>query len=493
MVGEPSLADRIAALLRGHAQAVAYPPNQTFIGNLSPDDLAVMARPWSAGSPGKQWEAEFSPSKAAGRPVIRSGRPDSLAMSSQGPMGEIVDQETFYGLLLEADILEPPGFEVAPDSRDLLHRRIAERFSRLVGFSARHRAVGNEAMATAAERGRAVELCHGERVIGRLHCDHRARGGEDKNLMTQRLLENLCTKASGTLALYRLLERSDTPPQAIDFIVSCGEQAVGDRYRRSGGGMARATGEMCGCVNASGMDINSFCAAPARALVTAAALVQAGLYDNVAVVAGGSLARLGMALQTSLGAEMPIVDDCLGSMAFLVTADDRESPILRLDPGAVGDVPIGSSTSDRAIYRHLIVDPVRALGLSFADIDKFAPALPDSELMVLAGAGDVASESYRAIAATAVLHRGVATSAISDFIARVSMPGFAPNQGHIALALPYLGHAVSAMRRGELTRVMFVARTDQSFGHISTLSDGVSFTVERNPASRPPATNPASG
>lgn len=36
----------INAYLRLYEEAVCYPPNQTFIGNYSPDDLAAMPRPW---------------------------------------------------------------------------------------------------------------------------------------------------------------------------------------------------------------------------------------------------------------------------------------------------------------------------------------------------------------------------------------------------------------------------------------------------------------
>ena len=49
-----------------------------------------------------------------------------------------------------------------------------------------------------------------------------------------------------------------------------------------------------GAVNASGSDTRGFCAAPAHALVEAAALVHSGTFDHVVVVAGGSTAKLGM-------------------------------------------------------------------------------------------------------------------------------------------------------------------------------------------------------
>jgi 3-oxoacyl-[acyl-carrier-protein] synthase III len=58
-------------------------------------------------------------------------------------------------------------------------------------------------------------------------------------------------------------------------------------------------------VNATGSDTRGFCAAPAHALVNAAALAQAGVYKNVVVVAGGSCAKLGMNSKITLKKECP--------------------------------------------------------------------------------------------------------------------------------------------------------------------------------------------
>ena len=43
---DPSLLPQVDAALRPWGEVVAYPPNQTFIGNLTPDDLAAIPRPW---------------------------------------------------------------------------------------------------------------------------------------------------------------------------------------------------------------------------------------------------------------------------------------------------------------------------------------------------------------------------------------------------------------------------------------------------------------
>src|SRR5258708_33786593 len=65
--------------LRSYAQAVAYPPNQAFIGNLRPEALFDIPRPW--------WCADTSTTEA----------------NATGPYGEIMAEEEFWGLLRVAD------------------------------------------------------------------------------------------------------------------------------------------------------------------------------------------------------------------------------------------------------------------------------------------------------------------------------------------------------------------------------------------------------
>lgn len=165
-------------------------------------------------------------------------------------------------------------------------------------------------------------------------------------------------------------------------------------------------------------------------------------------------------------------------MAFLVTADDGTSPVIRLDPGAVGIARIGASASDEIIYRQLVLEPLDALGLNLDDIDRFAPELHNQELMELSGSGDVAHKNYRMIAAMAVRAGIIARSDMADFVSRVGMPGFAPPQGHIPSGVPYLGHALESMARGELRRVMVICKASLFLNRLTALYDGVSFIVE---------------
>ena len=109
---------------------------------------------------------------------------------------------------------------------------------------------------------------------------------EDHHLSAHNMLENLCNKASGLIAMRHVLSKFNVRPEQIDYVIACDEEAVGDRYQRGGGNMAKAIAEHAGCINASGSDVKSFCCAPGHAVHIASALVQAGLYRNVLVIGG---------------------------------------------------------------------------------------------------------------------------------------------------------------------------------------------------------------
>ena len=450
----------INAYLRSYEEAVCYPPNQTFIGNYSPDDLAAMPRPWF----GKAIDS------------------DQASAIKKGKFGEILDQETFLAILKLADVLSPPLFLTDKATLQKLHKclvdhpllnDLAQKLSELPA--------GLEKPLTEKTSLLALPLRVGKDVYGTFSGDLRSEGRDDENLVARYLLENLCAKASGSLAVKWLLHREGIGPEQIDFLISCGEEACGDRYQRGGGGMAKSIGEMCGCINASGMDIKNFCAAPASALVTASALVQAGVFKQIVVVGGGSLAKLGMKFQAFLDHKMQILDDSLASIAFLVTQDDGASPIIRLEDGAIGKVPIGASTSDESVFRHYLLKPLETLGLQCTDVDKYALELQNPEIMEFAGSGDVAKKNYRKIAAMAVMAKQLDKKDMNSWIDQVGMPGFAPTQGHIPSAVPYIGHAMEDMRRGKIHRAMFLSRASLFLNRCTNLLDGVSFILERNP------------
>ena len=253
--------------------AVAYPPNQVFIGNLSPDDLLHTAPPW-----------------------YQNPAPNA---SRWGPFGEIMPEDEFYGAMKICDEFEllclEEGFwqEVAAKLKE--HSLFSPEDIRKLG-----KGFPLEQIEETIRKGEAIPLhIKGNRLIG---CCQRPRGGgaeEDVNLTPHILLENLTARASGVMALRNLIHKTGKAEE-IDYLLGCGEEAVGDRYNRGGGNMAKAIGEPCGCIRATGSDVKAFCCAPVHAIVLAAGLVSAGVFHNVVVVAGGSFAKLGMKFQGHL-------------------------------------------------------------------------------------------------------------------------------------------------------------------------------------------------
>jgi betaine reductase len=448
---------QIVKALRPFAAAAGYPPNETFLGRLSPEELGHIERPW--------YSAETS------------ARPERAA-----PFGVITDQPALYALLKRADVLEPALVEIADSAAARIRSAIAE-YAELANLSADDGLEPIDAARIEAElaAGTALPLMLGAEIAGLIRRDERAEGREDANLDAKTLLEGLCAKATAAMALSCLLEQQAGDATQIDYIISCGEEAAGDRYQRGGGGIAKAVGEMCGCTNASGMDVKNFCAAPASALITAGALVAAGIFNRVAVVAGGSLAKLGMKFESFIEKGIPILDDCLAAHAFLVTRDDSRSPILRIGPGATGLARIGASTADEAVYRQLLLEPLTTLGLTMSDIDRYAPELHNPEIMEHSGSGDVAHKNFRMIAAMAVRAGALEKRDMQAFIERIGMPGFAPTQGHIPSGVAYIGHALNAIQSGKMRRVMILSKASLFLNRLTGLYDGVSFVLEDNP------------
>src|SRR5262249_55117155 len=139
---------------------------------------------------------------------------------------------------------------------------------------------------------------------------------EDDTLTAQVLLENLAVKATAGLALSHLLARPGALDRsAVRYVFNCGEEAVGDRYQRGGGNLAKAAAEWAGCTRATGTDVKAFCCAPMHALMLAGTLVRAGVQHDVIVLAGGSLAKLGMKFQGHLKHGMPGIEDVVAGVA----------------------------------------------------------------------------------------------------------------------------------------------------------------------------------
>lgn len=299
---------------------------------------------------------------------------------------------------------------------------------------------------------------------------------QDESLSAAVLLENLACKASGTHALRLLLERDGIDPASIEYVIGCGEEAVGDRYQRGGGALGKAIAEAAGLRNAAGSDVKAFCAGPIHALVLAAGLVESGVYERVAVVAGGSLAKLGMKFLGALKHGVPVLEDVLAGMAVVVGRQEGSAPIIRTD--AVGRHRIGSGSSQEQLLTDLIVSPLERLGRRISDIDRYATELHDPEITEPAAGGDVPERNYRMIAGLAVMRGELPREGIATFSRDHGLPGFSPTQGHIASAVPWLPHALGRLRSGELMSTMLVAKGSLFLGRMTQLWDGASIILE---------------
>jgi len=433
---------------RSFEEAVTYPPNQVFIGNIQPKALDTIPRPWYE-----------NVNKEATR---------------QGKHGEIMPQDEFIGLMKAVDV-----FDLV-----LLEENFAQRISATLKS---HPVVGSwpfldklsrlpatpESLAEQVKEG-AEPLYNDSVLIG---CVKKAHAF-DEALSAHVMFENLASKASAALSMALLFAKTGLDPALVDYIIECSEEACGDMNQRGGGNIAKAIGEVCGCVNATGSDTRSFCAAPAHALVQAAALVKSGVYKNVIVVAGGSSAKLGMNAKDHVKKGMPVLEDMIGAFAAHISENDGTSPIIRTD--IVGRHAIGSGASPQNVTQAIVGDPLDRAGLGIADIDTFSVEMQNPEITEPAGAGDVPKANYKMLAALGVMRKEFERGDLNAVVERIAMPGFAPTQGHIPSGVPFLAHAADLMASGSLNRVMIIGKGSLFLGRLTNLFDGVSFILEKN-------------
>ncbi|HZX45916.1 MAG TPA: glycine/sarcosine/betaine reductase complex component C subunit beta [Clostridia bacterium] len=438
---------KIRGHLRKYEEVVAYPPNQVYIGNKRPGDLWEMEQPWYQNSiPGAE---------------------------RYGSMGEIMPQDEFYALIKISDAFDLVRLEKG--FTESVKKKFAE-----------HRLLGRE---MADKLGEGVDLAEIETLIKDHHAEAMYMDGDlvgcvrrahdrDINLSAHVMFENLVTKASGILSLVNLFKLNDIDPGSIDYVIECSEEACGDMNQRGGGNFAKAVAEVAGCVNATGSDLRGFCAAPTHALIEAAALVKAGVYKNVAIVAGGATAKLGMNGRDHVAKGIPLLEDVLGGFAVLVGENDGVNPVLRTD--LVGYHTVGTGSSPQAVITSLVIAPLEKGGLKITDIDKYSVEMQNPEITVPAGAGDVPAANYKMIGALGVKRNELSREDLGEFAKKHGMPGFAPTQGHIPSGVPFIGHCRDMMLEGKLQKAMIVGKGSLFLGRMTNLFDGVSIVMEKN-------------
>ncbi len=445
--GESEYLKKLPNHLRTFDEAVAYYPNQVYIGNKTPEELAAAPQPWH----------------------------DKLCPDARrdGKFGQIMPQEEFLLLMRACDV-----FDLVHISREFVAKtKDALAANELLGESILAR-VGEgedaEEIARRVDEGRSEGLYHGGVLVG---CVDRAHEIDD-TLTAHVMHENIVYKASCVLALLSAVKNAGIAREEVDYVIDCSEEACGDMNQRGGGNFAKSVAEIAGLARATGSDCRGFCAAPAHAIIEAAALVASGAYKTVIVTSGGSTAKLGMNAKDHVKNDLPILEDMLAGFAAVITADDGASPVI--DLSLLGRHTVGTGSAPQAVISSLVTDPLDRAGLKISDIDKFSPEMQNPDITKPAGAGDVPLSNYKMIAALAVRRGEIEKNELPAFIEKHGLVGWAPTQGHIPSGVPYLGFACERIREGSLRRVMVIGKGSLFLGRMTNLFDGVSFVVTAN-------------
>ncbi|MFA5523992.1 MAG: glycine/sarcosine/betaine reductase complex component C subunit beta [Tissierellales bacterium] len=433
--------------LRSFEEVVSYPPNQTYIGSMTPEELRKIEQPWHD------------------KKIDTADR--------FGKLGEIMPQDEFIGLMHLSDAFDLVKLEKT------FAANVIEKLTK-------HPVISDE-LVSKIKAGEEIEdimkqinehhaepLYHNNEVVGCVKRAHEI----DINLNAHTIFENLVVKASGVLALKNLLVKNNIDANDIEYVIECSEEACGDMNQRGGGNFAKAIAEMAGCNNATGSDTRGFCAAPTHALIEAAALVQAGVYKNVVLVAGGASAKLGMNGKDHVKKGLPILEDAVGGFAVLVSENDGVNPVLRTD--LVGRHTVGTGSSPQAVITSLITTPLDKGNLKITDIDRYSVEMQNPDITKPAGAGDVPAANYKMIAALGVKRGELERADVATFGDKHGLPGWAPTQGHIPSGVPYIGFAIEDLTKGEVNKAMIVGKGSLFLGRMTNLFDGVSIVLERN-------------
>ena len=437
--------------LRSFEDAVAYIPNQVYIGNAKPADLAATEFPYYD----KKWENA----------------------SRDGKYGQIMPEDEFYGVMKIVDVF------------DLVHlekefaAQVKEKLAAQNLFAEAQLAALDKNESTAEELDALVNNEHSEGLYynGKLVGAVKRAHDVDVNLSAHVMLENIVTKASNVISLIELVKKNDIDPNEIEYVIDCCEEACGDMNQRGGGNFAKAAAEIAGFTNATGSDVRGFCAGPAHAVLHAAALVKAGTFKHVVVTAGGCTAKLGMNGKDHVKKGLPVLEDAIAGFSVLISADDGVSPQIRTD--IIGRHTIGTGSAPQNVITALVTDPLDAAGLKILDIDKYSPEMQNPDITKPAGAGDVPEANYKMIAALGVKRGEIARTDIAKFVKEHGMTGWAPTQGHIPSGVPYMGPLRDEVLAGETKCAMIIGKGSLFLGRMTNLFDGVSFVVQANDGS----------
>lgn len=434
--------------IRKYEEVLNYLPNQVYIGNKRPEDLKAVPQPWS--------DAD----------KYLSGAP------RDGKYGEIMPEHEFIGLMKICDAFDlvslnkefTESVKVDLEKHPLISDALVARLKEGVEQSVLEGHMENHAEGLYFE----------DKLVGVVTRAHDV----DVNLSAHVMLENLVTKASGLLAALHLVAKNDLNPNDVEYVIECSEEACGDMNQRGGGNFAKSIAELAGFDNASGSDLRGFCAAPTHTLIAASSHVHSGTFKHVVIVAGGCTAKLGMNGKDHLKKGLPILEDCIGGFAALISENDGVNPVLRTD--IVGRHTVGTGSSPQAVMSALVTAPLEKANLTVKDVDKYSAEMQNPDITKPAGAGDVPNANFKMIGALGVMKKQLEKAEIVSFIEDHGMEGWAPTQGHIPSGVPYLGFCREDLTSGELNRAMIIGKGSLFLGRMTNLFDGVSIVLERN-------------
>jgi hypothetical protein len=437
----------IPGSLRSYEDAVGYIANQAYIGNVHPEELAKVELPWY---------------DKIDKEANRFGR-----------FGEIMPQEEFLFLVQASDMFEVVKLEKgfvekhrqAFVSNPIISEDIALRLTDGVDFEEVENLVLNEQAEGMYIKGA---------LVGCIKKAHEI----DVNLNAHVMHENLMSKASSVLSLLYAVRNSGIDKEDVDYVIDCSEEACGDMNQRGGGNFAKAAAETAGLINATGSDTRGFCAAPVHAIVKAASLVKAGAYSTVIVTSGGSTAKLGMNGKDHVKKELPILEDCIGGFAVVITENDGINPEINLE--LIGRHTVGTGSSPQIVTSSLVTHSLDKFGMKIADIDKYSPEMQNPDITKPAGAGDVPLSNFKMIGALAAKRGEMTPKDLPAFIEKHGLVGFAPTQGHIPSGVPYIGFGCEDIVAGKIKNTMIIGKGSLFLGRMTNLFDGVSFVIQAN-------------
>ena len=433
--------------IRDWNTVLSYWPNQVYIGNKTPDELAAIPQPWCD----KTCDVN----------------------DRYGRYGQMMPQEEFLLLMQACDVFSLVMLEksfvathkAAFAANPLIDETIVARIVEGIDADEIARLVAEEHSEPLFDNGK---------LVG---CVNRAHD-IDVNLSAHVMHENIVSKASSVLALLAALKNAGVDKNDVEYVIDCCEEACGDMNQRGGGNFAKAAAEIAGLSNATGSDVRGFCAGPSHALIDAASLVSAGTFKCVVVTAGGCTAKLGMNGKDHVKKGLPIMEDMIGGFAIVLTQDDGVSPEINLN--IVGRHTVGTGSAPQAVITSLVTESLDRNGLKITDIDKFSPEMQNPDITKPAGAGDVPLANYKMIAALAVKRGEIGRADIATFADKYGLTGWAPTQGHIPSGVPAIGYFRDKIMAGDFKRCMIIGKGSLFLGRMTNLFDGASFIIQAN-------------